>query len=177
MTTAKGRPGPAEATPVTQRGGVTVHLLAGLNGAGKTTLARLLERELPAVRFTLDEWMLRLHRIPYEDPLYPDLSRRCQDLIWDTARQVLATGTDVVLDWNQWSVDRRRAWRDRVLAAGHHPVLHHVDVPVETAIRRIQGRAAEGSGVAHVLDADGVRHLARIFEVPTPDEGIELRPG
>ena len=33
-----------------------VHLLAGLNGAGKTTFARQLEADLPAVRFTLDEW-------------------------------------------------------------------------------------------------------------------------
>ena len=39
----------------------TVHLLCGLNGAGKTTLARSLEASLPAVRFSLDDWMLRLH--------------------------------------------------------------------------------------------------------------------
>ncbi|NJC23977.1 putative kinase [Arthrobacter pigmenti] len=37
-----------------------VHLLCGLNGAGKTTYARQLEHELPAVRFSLDEWMLHL---------------------------------------------------------------------------------------------------------------------
>lgn len=42
----------------------TVHLLCGLPGAGKTTLARRLEAGLPAIRFSLDEWMLRL---------YPDL--------------------------------------------------------------------------------------------------------
>jgi hypothetical protein len=39
----------------------TVHLLCGLNGAGKTTLARKLEASLPAVRFNLDDWMLRLY--------------------------------------------------------------------------------------------------------------------
>ena len=37
----------------------TVHLLCGLPGAGKTTLARQLEAGLPAVRFSLDERMLR----------------------------------------------------------------------------------------------------------------------
>ena len=37
-----------------------VRLVCGLNGAGKTTLARELEATLPAVRFRLDEWMLRL---------------------------------------------------------------------------------------------------------------------
>jgi predicted kinase len=48
-----------------------VHLLAGLNGAGKTTFARHLEADLPAVRFTLDEWLLRLHGLRYDDPRYP----------------------------------------------------------------------------------------------------------
>ena len=74
----------------------TVHLLAGLNGAGKTTLARRLERELPAVRFTLDEWMLRLYELRYDDPRYAELSEVCQGLIWDTAVQALSAGTDVV---------------------------------------------------------------------------------
>ena len=45
-----------------------VHLLAGLNGSGRTLLARALERRRPAVRFTLDEWMLRLYGLRYDDP-------------------------------------------------------------------------------------------------------------
>ncbi|HEU5043946.1 MAG TPA: ATP-binding protein [Nocardioidaceae bacterium] len=103
-----------------------VHLLAGLNGAGKTTHARRLERECPAVRFTLDEWMLRLYQRRYDDPEYPDLADRCRGLIWKTAQQVLSTGIDVVLDWNLWSRSRRQIWRDKVESAGHHPVLHYL---------------------------------------------------
>jgi predicted kinase len=153
----------------------TVHLLAGLNGAGKSTHARRLERECPAVRFTLDEWMLRLFRLSYDDPLYPDLSERCQDLMWDVAKQVLTTGTDVVLDWNLWSCQRRKTWRDKVAATGHRAVLHYVRVPVETAIRQVEARRSEGTAIAHALDADAVRHLARLFEAPTAAEGIEVR--
>lgn len=124
--------------------GATVHLLAGLNGAGKSTHARRLEQECPAVRFTLDEWMLRLHQLSYDDPRYPELSQRCKHLIWEVAAQVLATGTDVVLDWNLWSRQRRKTWRDKVVAAGHHPVLHYVSVPVETAIGQVTLRLVEG---------------------------------
>ena len=153
----------------------TVHLLAGLNGAGKSTYARRLERECPAVRFTLDEWMLRLYQLPYDDPRYPELSETCQDLIWDLAKQVLTTGTDVVLDWNLWSGARRRRWRDRVMSAGHHPVLHYLQVSVDTAIKQVERRHREGDANTHALDADGVRHLARLFEAPTAEEGIELR--
>ncbi len=158
----------------TDRPGPTVHLLAGLNGAGKTTHARTLEREAGAVRFTLDEWMLALYRLPYDDPRYADLAQRCTDVIWTTARQVLSAGVDVVLDWNLWSRDRRQAWRERAEAAGCRPVLHYLPVPLDTAIARAEGRARAGIAGAHVLNADAVRHLAALFEEPTEDEGVEI---
>ncbi len=87
-----------------------VHLLAGLNGAGKTTFAKHFERTLPAVRFTLDEWMLRLNALAFDHPDYPPAAARCRDLMWDTAVQVLRTGSPVVLDWNQWSRSGRAEW-------------------------------------------------------------------
>jgi predicted kinase len=36
----------------------TVHMIAGLIGSGKSTFARRLERELPALRISLDEWIV-----------------------------------------------------------------------------------------------------------------------
>jgi predicted kinase len=39
----------------------TLHMMYGLVGAGKTTLAKTLEQDLPAIRFTFDEWMSRLY--------------------------------------------------------------------------------------------------------------------
>lgn len=153
----------------------TVHLLAGLNGAGKSTHARRLEHECPAVRYTLDEWMLRLYQFSYDDARYAELSERCQNLIWDVAAQVLATGADVVLDWNLWSRSRRVSWRDRVVATGHHSLLHYVRVPVETAIRQVEHRRRDGVVNVHDLDAEAVQHLADLFEEPTAKEGLDLR--
>jgi hypothetical protein len=60
------------------------------------------------------------------------------------------------------------------LSAGYQPVLHYLRVPLDTAITRVEERANEGISGAHVLDAESVRHLASIFEVPTTDEGIEI---
>ena len=134
-------------------------------------LARRLELERPAVRFTLDEWMLRLYRLRYDDPAYPTLAEGCQDLIWDVATQVLRTGSDVILDWNQWSRQRRAEWRDRAQASGWAVVLYHLDVSVERAVRRAQERQ---SALAHDLDEGGVRHLAALFEPPETVEGFEI---
>lgn len=68
--------------------------------------------------------MLRVHDLRYDDPAYPALADRCKDLIWDTALQVLGAGVDVVLDWNQWSRERRAEWAARARAQGSEPVLH-----------------------------------------------------
>ena len=81
-----------------------VHLLYGLAGSGKTTLARVLCADGKAVRFTLDEWMIRLYPgLPFESAEYARQTETVKDLIWSLAEQVLRSDRDVVLDWNSWS--------------------------------------------------------------------------
>jgi predicted kinase len=152
-----------------------VHLLCGLPAAGKSTYARRLAAELPAVRFTLDEWMIRLYGLSYDDPAYPVRSEACQALIWDVAVQILGVGRDVVLDWNQWSRECRTTWRDRASELGYQVLLHQLDVPIEKAIAQALARTPETDRTtSHVIDAAGVRHLAAIFEAPSADEGIPI---
>lgn len=148
-----------------------IHLLAGLNGAGKTTLARDLAETLPGVRFSLDEWMLRLHGMPFDDENYPALADRCRELIWDMATQVLAAGVDVILDWNVWSTERRADAVRRAAALGITPHLHYLVVPVEVAIAQATERDDPAS---HRITADGVAPLQDLLEEPRPDEGFIL---
>ncbi|BCW67282.1 hypothetical protein NicSoilB4_20450 [Arthrobacter sp. NicSoilB4] len=155
----------------------TVHLLCGLPGAGKTTVARQLEAGRPAVRFSLDEWMLRLYPdLHFASGNYGELAETCKLLIWDTARQVLQGGTDVVLDWNQWSRERRAAWAARAEAAGAGVVLHYVRTPLQISIERAASRAARDEAGSHRLEEADVRHLAGIFEEPEPSEGLWILP-
>lgn len=152
----------------------TVHLLCGLNGAGKTTLARRLEAA-GAVRFSLDEWMRRLYPdVDFHADEYGPLAEECKSLIWDIATQVLRSGQDVVLDWNQWSRERRALWRGRAEAEGCEVVLHHIDVSERVAVERAGARAASGEESSHTIDEQGVRHLARLFERPSPAEGLRV---
>lgn len=148
-----------------------IHLLAGLNGAGKTTLAKKLAKTLPGVRFSLDEWMLRLHGLRFDDDKYPELAERCQELIWDTAAQVVAANVDVILDWNMWSHQRRADAMRRALALGVRPHLHYLVVPLEVAVVQAANR---NDPTSHRLTAEGIAHVRDLFEQPKADEGFIL---
>lgn len=155
--------------------GPVVHLLCGLNGVGKTTLARGLEDELPGVRFTLDEWMLRsFPELPYDSDEYGFKAEQCKDLMWDIALQVLRTGSDVILDWNQWSQQRRAFWRDRAVQAGYSVVLHYIRRSLEVAVEQAEERVALNVPWVHPLTATQIRQFTELFEEPTKDEGIQI---
>ncbi len=153
----------------------TVHLLCGYAAAGKTSLARRLSEESGAVRFTLDEWMLSLYGWSPYDARYGPAAERVKELIWSVAAQCLAGGLDVVLDWSQWSRERRRQWSSRATAAGARVVVHYLAVPLDTALGRLAARNRERPAGSHELDLDEVRaFFEEHFEVPDPDEGLEI---
>ena len=100
----------------------------------------------PTVRFSLDEWMLRLYSdLSFDSAGYGLRAEICKDIIWDAAPQVLLCGVDVVLDWNQRSRSRRASRRDNALNAGFTPTLHFSDMPLEPAIERAAQRLAKRS--------------------------------
>jgi predicted kinase len=151
-----------------------VHLLYGLAGSGKTTLARVLAADGKAVRFTLDEWMIRLY--PGLSPWSPEYGRQTEvvkDLIWSVAEQVLGAGTDVVLDWNSWSRERR-AWAVRRAADIPAPVvLHRLVASIERASAQAAQRSRDQRTVyAHPISQQDNEHLASIMEPPSEEEGF-----
>lgn len=152
----------------------TIHLMCGLVAAGKTTLARELARELPAVRLSRDEWMLRLYGGRHDDPAYVERLVPCTELMWDVAMDVVTAGSHVLLDWNFWSRERRQEARERAATAGVGLQLHWLDVPVSVAAERARRRLHDRPTDAHEIDEAGVRHFASIFEAPEEGEGIAL---
>lgn len=152
-----------------------VHLLYGLAGSGKSTLARHLCADGGAVRFTLDEWMLRLYPdLDFESREYGARAVEVRELIWSTAEQVIAAGVDAVLDWNSWSRERR-AWAvARASGIGAPVTVHVLTTPVEEASRRAADRTAAGAGYVHPVTRSGNAHLARLMQEPDVSEGFEI---
>jgi predicted kinase len=148
--------------------------MCGLVAGGKTTLARQLAEELPALRLSRDEWMIRLYGLSYDDPQYVERLDPCTELMWDMAVAALRLGVNVILDWNHWSRQRRADALNRARAAGFDAVVHFLDVSVDTGMGRARQRLSALPSDAHRIDEAAVRHFATIFEPPADDEGLRI---
>ncbi len=144
----------------------TLHLVCGLPGSGKSTLARALERELPALRLTPDEWMARIVGDGFDETKRAAV-KAAQ---WDIAARALALGVDVVLENGFWTRADRDDYRDRARALGADVRLHYLDVPLEQLVRRLEARNAALPPDTFLIPIDDLRRWHARFEVPSADE-------
>ena len=85
-----------------------LHLIHGFVGAGKTTFARQLESDISAIRFTHDEWMVKLYGHNPPEDKFAEYHARISSLIWELTTKLLHLDRNVILDFGFWS----RADRD-----------------------------------------------------------------
>ena len=119
----------------------TLHLLHGFTGAGKTTYAKQLEHEISAIRFTPDEWMVKLygHNPPVEH--FADYLKRVIDLIWQVAAQIIHLGQDVILDFGFWSRASRDEARERAQVMKAEVRLYYISAPEDLMKERVLQRS------------------------------------
>ena len=127
-----------------------VHMIHGYLGAGKTTFSKRLEQDLPAVRFSPDEWMVALygHDPPAEH--FEDYLRRVFAITHDTWRKVTRGGLDVVLDFGFWSRRLRDEARDMAAELGASTRLYALHCGEETARKRCQQRNLDLGGSLYI---------------------------
>jgi predicted kinase len=135
----------------------SAHLIHGYLGVGKTTFARQLERQLPAIRFSHDEWMTHLYGDDPPAERFEDFYRRvCQQVeeIWP---RCLELGLDIVLDFGFWTRLGRDATIAKIIALGGEARLYRLSCPEDETWRRLESRN---------LDLRGSLYIARnTFEV------------
>ena len=137
-------------------------IMCGLPGSGKTTRAKALQKRLGAVRFCPDEWMdalsLNLH----------DEERRgkIEALQWKLARELLALGLTVVIEWGTWGRSERDALRLAARALGAAVELHYLSAPADVLFERVQRRAME----VPPIEREAMSRWFEMFQIPTPEE-------
>jgi predicted kinase len=132
----------------------TVHAVCGPVGAGKTTFGRAFAAEQRAVFFCLDEWMATLFTMDAPKPLTLEWMMprvlRAEQQIWSVAQQVLALGTDVVLELGFFTREQRSRLRER--AAGFAVQTHVLDVPQDVRRERVRKRNLGGANLSIEVD-------------------------
>jgi predicted kinase len=150
----------------------TAHLVCGFLGSGKTTFAKALAIRETAIRFSVDDWYLHLFT---DGPTY-DLDHQKMARLLDTINelwpQIVAAGTNVILDFGFWNRSLRDDVRHRARLAGANSRLHWIQCPDDLAIARCLAR--NGQSGSFLISEQGYRHLKPRFAPPDRDEDYEI---
>jgi predicted kinase len=150
------------------------HIVIGFIGAGKTTFARKLEQETGAVRFTKDEWMVRLFGNTPPQDTFEEYDTRMASLATDMALKCLTAGVHVIIDEGFWVKEQRDEIRDKVTNVGAVPKFYYLEVPFETMKARTLQRSENPPVDSYVIDEDAFNHYWQFFQPPGKDEEYEL---
>jgi uncharacterized glyoxalase superfamily protein PhnB/predicted kinase len=152
-----------------------VQLVVGPVGAGKSTFARELARECSAVRFALDEWMAELFSPDRPEhgifEWYVERAARSVERIWAVARQVVETGTSVVLELGLLRREERERFYGRLDGAGFGWTIHVVDGARDVRRERVRERnRTKGVTFSMVVPNDVFELASDLWEPPSGSE-------
>lgn len=152
-------------------------MVCGSTGAGKTTYALGLAEDLPAVRFSIDEWMSALFWMDRAVPIDPAWAMarvwRCYEQIWSVSMGVLGIGAAVLLDLGFSTRQQRSYFASRAADLGVPVTLHFLDVAVEERWRRVERRNAEQGPtpqLAFAVTQAMFDHVESLWEAPLDEE-------
>jgi len=124
-----------------------IHLICGATGAGKSTYSAALAQDVCGVRFSIDEWMQRLHNAdqPSEmrfDWFYERVQRNCAQMR-RMAEQLCEIDVPAVFDCGLTNAEERAIFADWAEEMGYSMQLHYVDVHHDIRWGRVQKRNQE----------------------------------
>jgi len=150
----------------------TLHLICGLPCAGKTTFARQLEREQHALRFTPDEWHIRLFGMDFaeDEPLHDARHNLIETIQWELAIRALTLGVNVILDFGFWTQSERENFRAQAAQLKASSELHYLAAPEHILLERLNNRNAQRPAYAFVIPEAKLREWITLFQPPTAEE-------
>ena len=146
-------------------------LFCGKMGAGKSTAAVDIAQQRNAVLISEDHWLSTLYPEQintFED--YITFSAQLRPLIQSHVRNILQTGTSVVMDFPA-NTRRQRQWFYQLSQlAGVTAQLNYLKISDELCLQRIAQRRSEQPSRAAFDTEDMFHHVSQFFEEPDATE-------
>jgi predicted kinase len=148
----------------------TLYLICGLPGAGKTHLARKLERDLPALRLTPDDWITTLYGTDLTQGKLDSVRDPVETVQWSVAVDALRLGVSVVLDFGFWTRAEREEFRQRASHLGASSVVFFAGASREELWDRVSARNEDLGRNSFNVSREQLDAWWALFEPPAPDE-------
>ena len=150
------------------------HIIIGFIGSGKTTFARKLEKETGAIRFTKDEWMVRVFGNTPPKDKFEEYDNKMASLATDMALKCLQAGIDVIIDEGFWVKEHRDAISENVKKVGAIPKLYYIEAPLEIMKARTLKRSENPPVDSFNIDEESFNQYWKHFQSPGEDEEFTL---
>lgn len=152
-----------------------IHLVEGPVGVGKSTYAAQLSLRHSAPVLNLDEWMVVLFRPDRPEAGFPDWyterKARCIEQIWKVACEVLACGSEVVLELGLVQRSDREAFYHRVDGTDHPLFVYVLEAPEDLRRQRVRRRNEAQTGTYRMTVSDEVFAMANAaWQAPGEEE-------
>lgn len=118
-----------------------IYLICGFMGFGKTTYAKKLAQDLPAVRYTHDEIMLKLYGRTPDD--FSKKYKIVDTFIRQETSNCIKNGTNVILDYGFWSKTTRQEYYLWAKSLTPDVYFHALLCDIEKAKKRVLRRTKE----------------------------------
>ncbi|RRC96760.1 ATP-binding protein [Amphritea balenae] len=147
----------------------------GKMGAGKSTKASEISQDRNAVLLSEDEWLESLYPnkvsslydyVKYSNLIKPQIKKLVQS--------ILATGTDVVMDFPANTISQREWFREIYAEVGapHHMV--YLDIPNNICLEQIAQRRIDQPQRAATDTVEMFEAVTKFFAAPKPEEGFNI---
>ncbi len=121
---------------------------------------------MSAVRLSPDEWMAGL-----AVDLWDEAFRgRLEQQLWELAKELLAAGQSVILDYGYWTRAERDEARRGARSLGVSAELHYLEIPIDELERRLQSRNNTGERRSNPITRTHLEQWVMVFEAPDGDE-------
>jgi len=156
-----------------------VHLVCGATGAGKSTYSEQLCQDFSGIRFSIDEWMQRLHNADKPETglfewFYERVQRNCAQMR-DVAERLVELGVPAIFDCGLTNKVERDIFANWSEDKGFSAQLHFIDTPLELRWQRVQQRNSQQSETFQFeVTRDMFDFIESIWEAPTDAEMARL---